>query len=104
MTAKSIPARKVSLEDITSTVRGLLTGRRNAHGTFTLATTPATSTTVKEQNSVDGTNIVWTATTANAANIARTADFYIVADNGQFVVNHGATANADCTFSYSVQG
>lgn len=104
MTTPALSLAEQSLQRITQAIIALQQGRSNAHGSFTLATSPATSTVVTAPNCSEDSTVLITATTANAANIQRTSDLFVTAGTKQFTVTHGATANSDCTFSYAIQG
>jgi hypothetical protein len=85
---------------VNHTIRQITEGRSNAHGTFTLAVSPATSTTVTATTCGAGSHVSITPTNANAAALAAVS---VVAGNGQFVVTHTASA-LSCTFSFGIIG
>lgn len=81
-------------------IRQLMEGRSNAHGSFTLDTTPATSTVVPAPTCGAGSHVSITPTNAAAAALS---NVYVTAANGQFTVSHDATASS-CTFSFGFIG
>lgn len=104
MTTLAIRLNEKKPERIAEAIAQLQQGRSNAHGTVTLAVSPATTTTVTAPTCAAGSQVNITATSANGANIARTADFYIVAGNESFVIHHGASVNTDMNFTWSING
>lgn len=75
-------------------------GRLNCSGTFTLAAS-ATSTTVPAPTVTNGTEIVFSPTTANAA--AAMGTTYVLPSNvspGSFIVTHGTATSTDRTFNW----
>lgn len=94
-----------NLARLVQSVRDLYQGRSNATGSFTLAVAPATTTVVAATNCGDGSKILLTPRTANAA--AALATTYILAASvvrGQFTVTHASSAQADRTFGYAIAG
>lgn len=103
MTTEPLNRMEKNLTRICDAIAQLQQGRSNSHGSFTLGT-GVTSTVVTSRTCSTGTDVSVTPLTANAGNIIRTADFWIVPGNGSFTVHHANTANADCNFTYSVNG
>lgn len=104
MTTTPIGRNERQPERIADAIIKLQQGRSNAHGSFTLAVSPATSTVVTAPNCAQDSHVSITPTTANAANLQRTSDLYVTAQNGQFTVTHAADANVDNSYSYAIQG
>lgn len=87
---------------IARTVNGLLNGRQNNTGSFTL-TASATSTVVSDLRVGIDSVILFSPKTANAA--AEYGTIYISAvTKEQFTVTHANTADVDKTFDYVVVG
>ncbi len=96
---------ETSLPKINQAIQQLSAGRSNAVGVVTLAVSPATSTTVTDQNCAAGTVPLLTATTANAA--AALATTYVPTTtiaNGSFVIQHSSSAAVDRRFLYALHG
>lgn len=96
---------ETNLTRIVQSIRDLYLGRSNATGTFTLATTPATTTVVTAPNCGPDSKIMIMPQTANAASVVTTT--YIADGNigsGTFTVTHSATSNSDESFCYIIQG
>lgn len=104
MSTRPLRREEMNLKEICSAVAQLQQGRSNAHGSFTLDDDGvATSTAVTAPTCSANSHVNITATNANGGNKMRTADFYVVADNGSFTVHHAATA-LSCTYTYSING
>lgn len=102
----TIPLRRVERDPnkVNEAIRALQEGRSNAHGTFSITNDGvATSTSVDALTCSDESHVGITPTNANAGNLVRTSDVYVVPGNKSFTVYHGATSNAS-TFTYEVQG
>jgi hypothetical protein len=98
------PAEKDTFR-IVMAVRQLIEGRSNATGTFTLATSPATSTVVAAPTCGAGSIILLMPQTANSA--AALAATFVAAANvtkGQFIVTHSTSSQTDRTFGYVALG
>lgn len=90
---------------INQAIQQLAQGRSNAFGTVTLNVSPATSTTVTDQNCGTDTVPRLTPTTASAA--AALATTYIpttTITGGGFVIQHASSAATDRKFLYALQG
>lgn len=100
-----VPGRNnEDLTKINQAIEQIDQGRLNCSGTFTLGA-GATSTTVPAPTVASGTEIVFSATTADAA--AAMATTYIAPANvsaGSFIVSHGNAASTDRTFNFIAIG
>ena len=104
MSARPLRRDERDQNQINEAIQQLQRGRINAHGTFTLDDdNVAVSTAVDAITCAENTDVNITPTNANAANMIRTADVYVVAGAKSFTVYHDATA-LTCTFSYSING
>lgn len=104
MTATPLRREERDPNRINEAIQQLQQGRSNAHGSFSLTSdNVATSTVVTAITCADASHVNLTPTNANAANMIRTADVYVVAGNKSFTVYHAAT-NLSCTFTYSING
>lgn len=90
------------LRKIVDVVRQLTEGKSNAVGTFTLAVSPATTTTVQAPTCSPTSVILPSALTADAAAALGAMSF--TPGMAQFVVTHAASALSDRTFGYLVAG
>ena len=90
---------------IVMAVRQLMEGRSNAVGTVTLASGPATATTVSAPNCGPGSKVFLFPASASAAAAAATT--YVLPGNvtsGQFIVSHAAGPPNDRTFFWVALG
>lgn len=88
-----------------ASVEQIAQGRLNCTGTFTLAVSPATSTTVPAATVAPGTIIVLAPQTADAASVLATT--FVAPANvsqGSFIVTHAAAGSNDRTFGYIAIG
>lgn len=83
-------------------VEGIMNGKTNNGGTFTL-TASATSTTVSNERVGAYSKILFSPTTANAATALMTAYVSAVA-NGEFTVTHTSAVSVDRTYNYVLIG
>lgn len=91
----------------TKTINGVLQGKTNNTGTFTLtASTVSSSFTVAEGIIGQNSEIFFTPHTPNAATEFGAGSIYITKDvaNTKFIVTHASTADADKIFGYIVVG
>lgn len=100
MTVRVPSLAERNLRVILDIIRQMQRGRSNANGTFTLATSPATSTSVTDDNCQANSHVSVTPKTANA----RATAIYVVPAAGSFTAYHSATASTDCTYSYAIVG
>lgn len=85
---------------IVDTINALLVGRGNNVGTFSLAASPATTTTVLNNRVQSGMTIILTPTNAPAS----TCDWYVSdVTTGAFTVTHLASLTT-ATFNYEFRG
>lgn len=104
MTMEPLRSEENDLRRIVRAISQLIQGRSNGHGNFSLTDdNSATSTQVTAINCKDVSHINITPQNANAANMVRTADVYVVPGNGSFTVYHAATSST-CNFSFSING
>lgn len=83
-------------------VNGLIDGRSNNSGTFTL-TENDTTTTVTDGRVGTDSIILWMPTTANAAAEIAVGGMYVSArGDGTFTVTHANNAQTDRDFSYAI--
>lgn len=96
-----VPGRNnEDLTKINQAIEQIDQGRLNCSGTFTLAAS-ATTTTVAAPTVAPGTEIVFSAKTANAAGALATT--FILDSNisaGSFIVSHASAASTDRSFSW----
>jgi hypothetical protein len=108
MTIRPIRREERDPRRINEAIEQLMQGRSNAHGSFTLTNDGvATTTVVNAPTCSSNSHVNVTPTTANAYHVMGwEADnsWYIVAGNGSFTVHHAATALANCTFTFSING
>lgn len=91
-----------NLPEIRRWLDDLQAGRNVTVGEVVLAANPATSTTKTSRGCSSSSCVTLTAMNAGAAAIVGTATgVYVVPGNGEFVINHPASA-ANCTFRYVV--
>ena len=92
-----------SLQELWDAARALATGRSNARGTFTCATSSAT-TTVNDTAIQVGDVLICTPTSANGGTEFGSGNFYITpaTSSGTITVNHTNSATADRDFAYVV--
>lgn len=85
-------------------LNGILDGRQNNIGTFTL-TSAAASTDVADRRVGTDSVVTWMPTTGNAAAEVGNGTIYVSAVTaGQFTVTHANNAQTDRTFKYEVTG
>lgn len=84
-------------------INELAQGRSNAHGTFTL-TASAASTVVTNANCAAASCVMVTPTTLNASAEFANGTLYITAANGSFTVTHANNSQTDRIFTYAIQG
>ena len=101
MTTAALSLNETDQRRINHAIQQLQQGRNNAHGSFTLSVSPATSVSVSAPNCAAGCHVSVTPTSANAADVT---GLYVTATNGSFTVTHDATVNADCTFTFGIVG
>jgi len=93
-----------TLFDIAQVVRGIMLGRVNAHGEFTL-TENDTSTVVTTALCRPNSHVTITPQTATAAaDVGSATGVYVVAGDGSFTVTHPNTADTDKTFTFGIIG
>lgn len=81
-------------------INGLIDGRSNNAGTFTVTASAAT-TAVSDPRAGTDSVIVWMPTTANAA--AAISGMYVSArGNGTFTITHANNAQTDRDFVYAI--
>ncbi len=96
-----------NLARVVQSIRDLYAGRNNAHGQFTLAVAPATTTVVDAPNCGPGSAPLLTPLTANAAAAIGAGTVYVLEADiiaGQFTVTHASSAQTDRTFRYFTAG
>lgn len=94
-----------NLARIVQSVRDLFAGRNNAHGEFTLAVAPATTTTVRAPNCGPNSAPLITPMTANAGTLFGSGAWYISnVGPGEFTITHSSSAQTDRTFRYFTAG
>lgn len=94
------------MREIAEVANGLLDGKVNSIGTFTLAASSLT-TTVKDRRCGPNSVILESPTTANAGGevgIYYTSRGVLSGGVPSFVVNHGSDSRSDRTFSYALFG
>lgn len=100
-----VPGRNnQDLTKINQAIEQIDQGRLNCSGTFTLAAS-ATTTTVSAPTVANGTEIVFSPVTADAA--AAMATTFIIPANvsaGSFIVSHASGASVDRTFNFVAIG
>ena len=102
MTTRAIRNTETSLQRICEAIAQLQQGRSNAHGKVTLPVSPATSVVVSAPTCSDASDVNITPLTLNAGSVW---PIWVVPGNGSFTIYWSpATANSDCTFSWSVNG
>jgi len=89
-----------SLDRIIKAVRELASGRSNATGSFTLAVSPATTTTVTAPNCGAKS---WIGLMPMDANAQAAGAYVSTVSAGSFVVTHSASASTR-SFRYAIQG
>lgn len=91
-------------DPVTRVMQQLASGRSNAVGSFTLATSAAT-TLVKDNNCAAGSVVIPIPTTANAATELGNGTMYLSAvTNGSFTFTHANSATTGRTFKYAILG
>lgn len=104
MTAYVPGLNETDLKSIIRSIHQLAAGRSNAVGTFTLATSAAT-TTVLDPNCAAGSVVIPIPTTANAATEIGNGTIYLSATtNGSFTFTHANSATTGRTFKYAIHG
>lgn len=106
MTAYVPSLEEKDLKKFRRSIVELASGRSNATGTVTLATSAA-STTVNDPNCAAGSVVILMPTTANAATEVGNGTIYVPAAtiiNGQFVITHANSATTGRTFLYAFCG
>ncbi len=99
----SLSVHETNQKRINEVIGQLIQGRSNAVGTFTLAVSPATTTTVTSVTCGPNSIILWAPSTAHAASTMTNVYLSTVKINS-FTVTHTATINSDCTFYYLAIG
>ncbi len=96
---------RIDETDLRRIVRGIIDlfqGRGNSSGTFTCATSAA-STTVTHANASANSQIMLTPTTSNAVQEYKNGTIYVSSKaNGSFVVTHANSATTGRTFDYVI--
>lgn len=101
MTAYVPGTQEKDLSRYALSLQQLAAGRSNAVGVVTLAPN-ATTTTVDTDNCAEGSAIILTPNTANAA--AALSTLYVVSSNKSLTITHANNAQTDRTFTYAIQG
>ncbi len=90
------------LDRVTRTLNGVLEGRHNAYGSFTLATSTVTTEVIDLRAGISSVP-VWTPTSARGA-AAMTALYLSQRKQGSFVLTHDSQTYTDRTFIYQIGG
>lgn len=92
------PDERRHRERIASAINGLIGGKLDVTGTFTLAAS-VTSTVVSDNKFEANQVVLWVPLTSNAA--AALGGLYLsTRSRGSFTVTHASTASTDRTFAY----
>ena len=91
------------LRKIANAVNGIMDGKINATGTFTL-TASVTSTVVVDRRCGTNSVVLITPTTANAAGALATTYIPSTTIKNQFTVTHANAGTTDRTFNYAILG
>ena len=90
--------------DVVQVVNGIMLGKTNNIGTITLAANQATTTVTVASGLIGESSVIlFSPTTANAANEYGAGTLYVSARdvlNNQFTITHVNNAQTDRTFSY----
>jgi hypothetical protein len=96
---------ETQLPRLIQSIRDLFAGRTNAVGQFTLAVSPATSTTVKALNCGPKVQPYLTPRSASAAVELAAGTLWVSSvGNGSFTVQHSSSAATDRVFGYGAFG
>lgn len=103
-----VPSRQEKdLTKFTAAISEMAQGRLNCVGTFSLATSSLTATTVGAPTVSPGTIVLLMPQTAHAAAAVATGALYIKpvnVTNGQFIVTHPGDTTSDRTFGFIAIG
>ena len=103
MTFRTLPPCGGNERAVSEVVRGLMNGKSNNHGSITLDSGGATSTTLSDERIGRESVILFTPLTANAA--AFVGGLYVSARNkGSATLTHSANSVSDRNFAYVVVG